>query len=135
MPVPNVIGRARTCRRLKYDHRIASDWLQMPPVADRRATARTPLLVEAEFRPRGQRRYCVAVENLSARGCQIARAAPLQPGCYAWIMLPTLESWYARVAWSKSGSAGLDFAQPLHPAVTDMIVRRAGEQDIRAAKG
>jgi hypothetical protein len=42
-------------------------------------------------------------------------------------MLPTLESWYARVAWTEAGEAGLDFERPLHEAVTRMIVKRAAE--------
>lgn len=46
-------------------------------------------------------------------------------GTYSWIVLPTLESRYARVAWCNGGAAGLDFAEPLHSAVTDMIVERA----------
>jgi hypothetical protein len=44
-------------------------------------------------------------------------------------MLPTLESWYARVAWSQNGEAGLDFERPLHEAVTRMVIARASEGD------
>jgi hypothetical protein len=40
-------------------------------------------------------------------------------------MLPTLESWYARVVWARNNEAGLDFERPLHAAVTKMILDRA----------
>jgi hypothetical protein len=39
--------------------------------------------------------------------------------------VPTLESWYAKVAWREGDTWGLDFVDPFHPAVADMVIRRA----------
>ncbi|HEX8525370.1 hypothetical protein [Allosphingosinicella sp.] len=87
--------------------------------------ARTDADIAAGFRPRGRRRYAVKVDQVSPAGCRIAPAGRLSVGSYAWITFPSIESWYSRVAWCEGDVAGLDFPQPLHPAVTRMIVDRS----------
>lgn len=105
-------------------HRIATDWLEPAMAGDRRWTPRSSINSRAAFRLRWQRRFGVQVENFSTHGCRIAHGGCLIKGTYAWITFPTLESWYARVAWCDGGAAGLDFADPLHKSVADMIVTR-----------
>ena len=117
--------RARERRSIRGRHRIASDWLEPRPAGDRRWTTRSAVDLDAQFRPRWRRRLCVHVENLSTHGCRIADPGHIVAGTYSWILLPTLESWYARVAWCEGGAAGLDFADPLHSTVADMIIGRA----------
>lgn len=90
----------------------------------KRASAKAP----AAFRPRGRSRLGVALVDLSSLGCRIEIEDRILVGSFAWIILPTLESWYTRIAWVEGKTAGLDFDQPLHPAVADMIVRRAEAQ-------
>jgi hypothetical protein len=72
----------------------------------------------------------VQLIDLSPQGCRVKLCGTVVVGSHAWIMLPTLESWYARVAWSQNGEAGLDFERPLHEAVTRMVIARANnDQD------
>jgi hypothetical protein len=123
--VPEFKTRAYRCRDSRSAHRIASGWLQPTLAGDRRWVTRNTLHLAAEFRQRGKRRLHVTVLDFSAQGCRIATEAGLKPGNYSWITFPTLESWYSRVAWCRDGLAGLDFAQPLHPAVARMLLSRA----------
>jgi hypothetical protein len=122
--VPTVGELARECRLAKARHRIAPDWLEVRPAGDRRWTARSAVSLDADFRPRWRRRFGVHVENLSTHGCRITDPGNLIPGTYSWIILPTLENRYARVAWCDKNAVGLDFVEPLHRAVVDMIIRR-----------
>ena len=113
-------------RQIENEHRVASDWLLPSRPGDRRLMARTHANVAAAFRPRGSSRYSVKVDQMSPAGCRIAPAGCLSVGSYAWITFPSIEGWYSRVAWCDGDVAGLDFAQPLHPAVARMIVGRSG---------
>lgn len=92
---------------------------------ERRWTARAAVNSPAALRERQRTRFEVEVLNLSTRGCGVRSARRLKVGGHAWIMLPTLESRYARIAWSAGGLCGLDFEERLHPAVAAMLVRRA----------
>jgi hypothetical protein len=99
------------------------------PRHDRRWFERSPAEIAAAFRGRGRRRLPVQLIDLSPRGCRVKLCGNVAIGSHAWIMLPTLESWYARVAWSENGEAGLDFERPLHEAVTRMVIARASESN------
>jgi hypothetical protein len=96
------------------------------PRHDRRWFERSPAEIAAAFRERGRTRLPVQLIDLSPKGCKVKLTGDVVVGSHAWILLPTLESWYARVAWSEAGEAGLDFERPLHAAVTNMIIARAG---------
>lgn len=123
--MPNPFARAKECRSARSRHRIAEDWLQPVAPGNRRSTTRSHVGIEAQFRPRWRRRFPVEVDNLSTQGCRITGPGQLVVGTYSWIVLPTLESRYARVAWCNGAAAGLDFTDPLHRAVAEMIVEQA----------
>jgi hypothetical protein len=112
-------------RQIENAHRVASGWLLPWRAGERRCMARTPTKVAAALRPRGHGRYPVTVADVSPAGCRIAQAGFLGAGSYAWITFPSIEGWYARVAWCQGDVAGLDFTQPLHPAVTQLILERS----------
>ena len=116
--------RTNRCRQIKRDHRLAAHWLQPTMAGDRRWIDRHEIELVAELRPRGGRRLETRVGDLSPLGCRIHGTCNLIVGSYSWITFPTLESWYARIAWCDGSAAGLDFAEPLHRAVTDMLVHR-----------
>lgn len=99
------------------------------PRHDRRWFERSPAEVAASFRERGRTRLRAQLIDLSPKGCRVKFSGSLVVGSHAWIMLPTLESWYACVAWSEEGEAGLDFERPLHEAVTRMVIARACAND------
>jgi hypothetical protein len=104
---------------------VPAVWREQQPASDRRWTIRSSVKLDAQFRPRWQRGIGVRIGNLSSEGCGITGPENLVVGTYSWIILPTLESRYARVAWCDRGAAGLEFADPLHKAVADMIIARA----------
>jgi hypothetical protein len=133
-----MLMRGERCQKygpIRDRHRLAADWLQPTHVPDRRWTTRSETKLPSELRPRRLRRFSVSVENLSTHGCRITDSGSLAIGTYAWIILPTLESWYAQVAWSQGGAAGLDFHRPLHRAVKDMLVERAAPQNMVSPAG
>jgi hypothetical protein len=103
---------------------VPQAWREPRPTGDRRWADRALVQLEAQFRPRWHPGSSVRVANLSSYGCGIAGAGQLVVGGYSWIILPTLESQYARIAWCDGKAAGLDFADPLHVSVTDMIIQR-----------
>ena len=117
--------RANQCRQIKREHRFAADWLQPSLPGTRRWRGRTKVQLTTEFRPRGRKGSEAQVTDLSAYGCRIEQAGTLPVGSYSWVKFPTLESWYARVAWCDGTTAGLDFAEPLHLAVTNMLIARS----------
>jgi hypothetical protein len=85
---------------------------------DRRRYQRTPVSIgaglgSAQDRPSTD----VTVVDLSEGGCGIESSAWLEAGARVWLKLPGLQSWPARVAWADGVRAGLEFDQPLHPAV------------------
>jgi hypothetical protein len=94
---------------------------------DRRWTPRAAVRFEAAFRERQLERCDVQVVNFSRYGCAIESGLTPVVGAFCWLKLPTLESWYAKVAWRDGERWGLDFVDPFHPAVADMIVGRALE--------
>ena len=94
-------------------------------LGDRRRQKRSKAVASVGFRQRGKTRISSKLLDLTTSGCKIKLAENIHAGERVWVTLPTLESWYAKVAWVADGYAGLDFEQPLHPAVADLVVRRA----------
>ncbi len=123
--VPVWRGRLEQSRRLRRQHRLAGDWPAQAIATDRRGCQRTQVQLVAECRRPGGRRSPQTIVDLTARGCRVQWPEPTQVGTYMWVSLPTLASNYGRVAWCGAGAMGVDFAQPLHPAVAEMILARA----------
>jgi len=87
-----------------------------------RKIGRSDTRIPATLRQPTRQRFPISVINLSARGCGIETKSPPPLGAMAWLRLPGLESWFATIAWSEPGRAGLDFTQPLHPAVVEKLL-------------
>jgi hypothetical protein len=92
---------------------------------DRRWVARSEATLDAALRERGRMRRTGLVSNLSTNGCRVEMDEAMPVNGQAWITLPSLESRYSRVAWCRDGSIGVQFAEPLHPAVADMLISRS----------
>ena len=115
----------RTVRdRVIGARRNPDPWLTPSLAGDRRWIRRVACRMPAAFRESQRRRVGVELANLSTHGCAVRGAAPQQVGARCWIILPTLESWSAKVAWCDDAMIGLDFVQPLHRAVAEMIIDR-----------
>lgn len=100
-------------------------WLKPTLGGDRRWVGRAACRTIAGFRECQKTRLEVEIVDLSTHGCAARSATPQRTGADCWLILPTLESWYAKVAWCDGDLFGLDFAAPLHRAVAEMIIHRA----------
>jgi hypothetical protein len=92
---------------------------------DRRWTARAAVRLQIGFREPQKGRCDVRLVNFSRFGCAIESDLTPEIGAFCWMKVPTLESWYAKIAWRDGNRFGLDFVDPFHPAVADMVIQRA----------
>jgi hypothetical protein len=79
------------------------------------------LAIPAGYR-RGILRAKVTVSDLTCWSARMDSMERLKPGMTVWLALPGLEPKLATVTWSEGFSAGLRFAEPLHPAVLDAVI-------------
>jgi hypothetical protein len=91
-----------------------------------RRSERIAVEVEAGLRQRGASGVSIRVLDLSPEGFRATTHLELSQGSDVWLRLPGLEPCHATVAWAKGHFIGCAFQRPLHPAVVDMIVRKAG---------
>lgn len=91
-----------------------------------RKSTRVPVDMGAGLRQRGASGVSIRVLDLSPHGFRAATHLELPEGCDVWLRLPGLEPCHAKVAWCQGHFIGCSFERPLHPAVVDMIVRKAG---------
>lgn len=99
-----------------------------PPVRQReRKSRRVAVDMSAALRQRGASGVSVQVVDLSSHGFRAATHLELPMGSDVWLRLPGLEPYHATVAWQEGHMIGCAFERPLHPAVLDMIVGKAGK--------
>lgn len=95
------------------------------PAPKSRVSDRVPVQLGAGLRQRGASGISVEVLDLSTHGFRASTHLELEPGTDVWLRLPGLESCHAVVAWRRGNLIGCQFERPLHPAVLEMIVRKA----------
>ena len=95
------------------------------PVRERKSQ-RAAVSLSAGLRQRGASGVSVRVLDLSPHGFRAATHLELAEGTDVWLRLPGLEPCHAHVAWCEGHYIGCAFERPLHPAVVDMIVKKAG---------
>jgi len=66
------------------------------------------------------------LEDLSPGGFRIAEFADARAEVPLRIRIPGLQLLSARICWVRDGAVGCEFAEPLHVAVFEHIVRAAG---------
>jgi hypothetical protein len=91
-----------------------------------RKSERIAVEVSAGLRQRGASGVSVRVLDLSPEGFRASTHLELCKGSDVWLRLPGLEPLHATVAWCEGHFLGCSFERPLHPAVVEMIVRKAG---------
>lgn len=102
-----------------------STWVGAAQRQRPRKSQRIPVDVGAGLRQRGASGVSVRVVDLSPHGFRAATHLELAEGADVWLRLPGLEPCHAKVAWTEGHYIGCAFERPLHPAVVDMIVRKA----------
>lgn len=96
-----------------------------PDLTSRKAE-RVSLEMGAGLRQRGGTGVSIQIMDLSVDGFRASTHLQLAKGADVWLRLPGLEAYQARVMWAKGNFIGCAFERPLHPAVLDMIVTKAG---------
>jgi hypothetical protein len=91
---------------------------------DRRLRDRYPTALPGSFRERGRSAAQVVILNLSSNGCKVALGDHSRISAQAWMRLPSLASRFAEVIWQREQEVGLEFEEPLHPAVASMLIER-----------
>ena len=89
-----------------------------------RAVNRAELSTEVRVRRIGQNTYSVRIFDLSPDGAKIEVVERPRVGELLMLRFDGLETLQAEVCWIDGFIAGLKFAQPLHPAVFDVLVAR-----------
>ena len=101
--------------------RLASN-LEIDLAADARRSERFGLERRASVREGDRVTVEVELVNISSAGCRLATRGRLPEGAFVWLRVAGLESWAAKVVWSRAGSAGCRFFRPLAPAVVQRLV-------------
>ena len=96
-----------------------------PELTSRKAE-RVTLDMGAGLRQRGGTGVAIQIMDLSIDGFRATTHLNLAKGTDVWLRLPGLEPYQARVMWAKGNFIGCAFERPLHPAVLEMIVKKAG---------
>lgn len=91
-----------------------------------RNASRVPIEIDAGLRQRGAAAVGVHILDLSTHGFRVETHLELEIGSPIWLRLPGLEASLAQVMWREGNLVGCAFDRPLHAAVLDLIVRRAG---------
>ena len=96
---------------------------------DPRRAERVTLRADIELRRTGEHRWRGNILDFSPDGCRVEAPVRVKPDDIIWISLPGLETIQGTVCWVKEWMVGVEFANPLHPAVFDAVherMRKAG---------
>lgn len=96
-----------------------------PVVFEGRFEPRLDVKVEASLREGGTSfRFTVEVLDLSVSGFRFETSCEVAAGLRLFLTLPSIRPLECIVAWREGRTCGARFANPLHPSVRDLIVRR-----------
>lgn len=89
-----------------------------------REAARLQTRICVMVRRLGRRGQWIDAHDISPRGCRLEFVDLPRPNDRLWVQLPGLEAVEARVRWVDGNHAGILFANPIHPAVYDLLLDR-----------
>jgi hypothetical protein len=87
-----------------------------------RRSERVALAAEVSLRRSGQNNYRVRVFDASLHGCRVEFVERPQLDEQLWVKFDGLQPLEAGVCWIEGFAAGVNFRQPIHPAVFDRLV-------------
>lgn len=105
---------------------LTTDTRRVAPDLTSRKSERVPIEIGAGLRQRGGTGVSIQILDLSTDGFRASTHLNLAKGNDVWLRLPGLEPYQARVMWTKGNFVGCAFERPLHPAVLEMVVKKAG---------
>lgn len=104
---------------------LTTDTRRAPDLTSRKSE-RVPIELGAGLRQRGGTGVAIQILDLSTDGFRATTHLNLAKGNDVWLRLPGLEPYQAKVMWTKGNFVGCAFERPLHPAVLEMVVKKAG---------
>jgi hypothetical protein len=90
-------------------------------ISERRSD-RVPLNAFVSLRRSGQLNYRVRVFDASLHGCRVEFVERPKVDEQLWVRFEGLQPLEAEVCWVEGSTAGLNFLQPIHPAVFASVV-------------
>ena len=87
-----------------------------------RRSERVALDALVSLRRSGQVHYRVRVFDVSLHGCRIEFVERPNMDEQLWVRFDGLQALAAEVCWVSGFTAGVNFTQPIHPAVFDRLV-------------
>jgi hypothetical protein len=93
---------------------------------EQRRVRRDKVKCSASIRETGSGAFEVELADISPLGFRMVTFARPGDGTHIWVKLPGLRSLEAVVRHSDGNVHGCEFIQPLHPAVSDHLVREWG---------
>jgi hypothetical protein len=88
----------------------------------RRRSDRVSLVATVTLRRSGQLSYRVTVFDASLHGCRVEFVERPRLDEQLWVRFEGLQPLEAEVCWIDGFTAGVNFVQPIHPAVFDRLV-------------
>ncbi|MFK4003607.1 PilZ domain-containing protein [Qipengyuania sp. NPDC077563] len=77
-------------------------------------------------------RFDISIKDLSEYGCQFYDVVGrLEAGDEITLRIGTIGPLHAKVRWIERRCAGVEFDQPLYPAVLDHIIAQGGKDEFR----
>jgi hypothetical protein len=89
---------------------------------DPRKSVRIGLSAEIKLRRAGHQRYCVKILDVSQHGCKAEFVERPRLDELVWVKFEGLDALKAFVCWVRGFEVGLEFENPIHPAVFEMLV-------------
>ena len=93
-----------------------------------RKAARVAVPGDITLRAVGRSSYRVRVLDLSTDGCKVELVERPSVGDRMLVKFDGIEVLDAEVAWVEGYAAGLKFANKIHPAVLDLLLKRLGAE-------
>lgn len=106
-------------------HAVEAQLSTRPSPQQSRSAERIEVEFGAALRQRGASGVTVQIMDLSTHGFRVATHLELPAGTDVWLRLPGIEPCHARSVWCRGHFVGCEFVRPLHPAVLQLIVRKA----------
>lgn len=96
-------------------------------MVEKRRVPRRAIKAHARFRETGASAFEVELSDLSMLGFCMATFGRPAVGRHIWVQLPGLRSMEAVIRRSNGNDHGCEFIQPLHPSVSDYLIREWGQ--------
>lgn len=85
---------------------------------------RLEVSAELSLRRMGRQRYQGRLFDLTPTGCKVEFVERPRPGEMLWVKFVDLESIEATVRWVDGFYGGLEFVNPIHPAIFEFLLAR-----------